>query len=103
MDPGMREEGMRARFPHSDLSDEVAAMVFFPRDASRDPEDEWHFEDAEAARPPSSRPQTRVSRPDTASGSWMVRVFSAGDAVVCTAERSAATTRGSCSRSPLNE
>ena len=39
---------MRARFPHSDLSDEVAAMVFFPRDASRDPEDEWHFEDAEA-------------------------------------------------------
>ena len=22
-------------------------------------------------------------RPDTASGSWMVRVFSAGDAVVC--------------------
>ena len=42
----MREEGMRARFPHSDLSDEVAA--FDPRDASR-PEDEWHFEDAEAA------------------------------------------------------
>ena len=48
MDPGMRKEGMRARFPHSDLSDEVAAMVFIPRDASRDPEDEWHFEDAEA-------------------------------------------------------
>jgi hypothetical protein len=54
-DPGMREEdsgsregGMRARFPHSDLSDEVAAMVFIPRDASRDPEDEWHFEKAEA-------------------------------------------------------
>ena len=39
---------MRARFPHSDLSDEVAAMVFIPRDASRDPEDEWHFEKAEA-------------------------------------------------------
>ena len=48
MGPGMREEGMRARFPHSDLSDEVAAFVFIPRDASRDPEDEWHFEDAEA-------------------------------------------------------
>ena len=53
------------------------------------------FDDAEAAKPPSSRPQTRVSRPDTASGSWMVRVFSAGDAFVCTAERSAATARGS--------
>jgi hypothetical protein len=44
----MRDEGMRARFPHSDLSDEVAAFVFIPRDASRDPEDEWYFEDAEA-------------------------------------------------------
>ena len=53
------------------------------------------LEDAEAAKPPSSRPQTRTQRPDTASGSWHVRVFACGDAFVCTAERSAATKRGS--------
>ena len=56
---------MRARFPHSDLSDEVAAL-FSSLATRRDPEDEWHFGDAEAggrlAWGVSPNPATRLRR-----------------------------------------